>query len=435
MMVDLSFRRLALVIAMIGIAMGCASSDTTDDTETNGPDSTPRESGLDLAPQDESIRTVQLYRGDNEIALPVVERGSAESLTLEFDLMAQQGRPLSISFQHADRSWSRDLSPNQILESYHDDRLVDYRTSQGTTVPYVHYTYQFPNDDIRFRLSGNYILRVTDRSRENSVLFERPFFISDQTGRLQAGGQSFVIPGQQRRSLRPVARYQPPQDIRGTSFGYTACFVRNGRLPDTRCRDRPQLAQASGLEFELPRSRAFAPTTADYAVDLGSLRGGPSIERTDRTDVPIDVLLEPDYAQFGGGDFDASLNGQIVVGAAIRGRADPELTAEYVDATFAFVPPEEEPLAGGVTVAGSFSGMDPERGMEMQWNPTRARYEREMLLKQGRYQYFYQSPDDRLKQAARNAQSRLQNIYTTFLYYRDPSQGTDRLLRVGSFAR
>jgi hypothetical protein len=33
----------------------------------------------------------------------------------------------------------------------------------------------------------------------------------------------------------------------------------------------------------------------------------------------------------------------------------------------------------------------------------------------------------------RQAQARLRNTYTTFVYYRDPSRNTDRLLRVNSF--
>jgi hypothetical protein len=382
---------------------------------------------------------VQLYRGQNERNFPIIPLQSAgdesTGLTLEFDLMEQQGRPLTVYFVHANREWERDLSPSRVLESYHNDRLVDYRVSQGTEVPYVHYEYRFPNDDIRFRISGNYILRVTEQGRRDSVLFERPFFISDEAGQLQLGAEAIMVPGQRQQSLRPIARYNPPAALRGDPFGYSVCFVRNGRLPDTRCQSRPLLAQQPRLEFELERGEAFAPVTADYTVDLGNLRGGGKIERTNRTASPLEVLLEPDYAQFSGQDLDASLNGQIVVRAAVDGRANPALTAEYVQTTFAFVPPRERPLAGDVRVAGSFSGMDPTRGTQMQWMPMRGRYEGEVLLKQGLYEYFYHTPDARLQDAVRQSQARLQNTYTSFVYYEDPSESTDRLLRVRSFQR
>jgi hypothetical protein len=427
-----------LLLAVLLVAGGCA---TSQQAERAGADSTaaaappPDRPGPDLAPQSEAVRTVQLYRGTEERSLPVTALDPDEPLTLEFDLMRQQGRPLSVYFYHADREWNRDLSPSRVLESYQNDQLVDYRASQGTEVPYVHYTYRLPNDDIRFRISGNYILRVTERGRRDSVLFERPFFVTDEAGRLEMGAEGVMVPGQRQQSLRPVARFDPPAALQGDPFGYSVCFVRNGRLPDTRCEDRPLLAQQPRLEFRLDRDRAFAPVTADYTVDLGDLRTAVAIERLDRTVSPFRVLLEPDYAQFSGRDLEATLNGQIVVRGAVRGRAEPALTAEYVETTFAFVPPREQPLGGGVMLAGSFSGMDPARGVEMRWNAGRRRYEGDILLKQGQYQYFYETRDPLLRRQASQSQARLRNTYTTFVYYEDPSEGTDRLLRVNSFQR
>ena len=414
---------------------GCATTEQTEgkgetDSTAARPASDP--SGPELAPQSEQIRTVQLYRGSDERNFPITSLRAEEPLTLEFDLMRQEGQPLSIYFQHADRTWSRDLSPSQFLESYHNDKLLDYRRSQGTVVPYVHYEYRFPNDDIRFRMSGNYILRVTKQGQRDEVLFERAFFVTDETGNLRMGTEAIPMPGQRQPSVRPLVRYEPPANLRGDPFGYTVCFVRNGRLPDARCQDRPLVGQQPTLAFELDRSRAFDPTTADYTVDLGNLRAGPSIENTDRSVTPFQVLLEPDYAQFSGRDLDTDLNGQIVVRAALDEYADPALRAEYVRTTFAFVPPKKQPLSGDVVLAGSFAGMDPDRGTRMQWRPGRRRYEGSVLLKQGRYQYFYSTTDPLLRHSIQQSQARRRSTYTTFVYYKDPSLRTDRLLRVTS---
>ena len=429
-----------LVLAVVGLAGmgGCATSEQAEregESDTTATQSPPDPPGPDLAPQSEEIRTVQLYRGTDERNFPITALRSGDPLTLEFDLMQQKGQPLSVYFYHADRSWTRDLSPTQFLESYHNDKLLDYRQSQGTVVPYVHYEYRFPNDDIRFRLSGNYILRVTKQGQPEAVLFERAFFVTDDTGSLQIGTEPIPVPGQRQQSVRPVAQFTPPSALGGDPFGYTVCFVRNGRLPDTRCEDRPLVGQQPKLVFELDRSRAFDPTTADYTVDLGNLRAGRGVENTNRTVTPFQVLLEPDYAQFSGRDLDASLNGQIVVRAALDSYANPALRAEYVRTTFAFVPPNEQPLSGDVKVAGSFSGMDPGRGTRMQWQPGRRRYEGDVLLKQGRYQYFYSASDPLLQRAIQQSQLRRQNTFIAFMYYRDPSQRTDRLLRVTSVQR
>lgn len=432
-------RPLLYLLVILGLLLGgCVSSDQTDgesaaDSTATQPTSDPP--GPDLAPQRESVRTVQLYEGADERNFPISTLRSGDQLTLEFDLMRQEGQPLSVYFQHADRTWSRDLSPSQFLESYHNDKLLDYQRSQGTVVPYVHYEYRFPNDDIRFRVSGNYVLRVTKQGQPDSVLFERPFFVTDDAGSLQMGTESIPVPGQRQQSVRPVARFDPPAELRGDPFGYTVCFVRNGRLPDTRCEERPLLAQQPTLTFEVDRDRSFEPSTADYTVDLSNLCGGASIETTDRTVTPFQVLLEPDYAQFTGRDLDANLNGQILIRGVLDTYANPAIRAEYVRTTFAFVPPNERPLSGKVVVAGSFSGMDANRGTRMQWQSDRRRYEGAVLLKQGRYQYFYSASDPLLRRTIRESQPRRQNTYTAFVYYQDPSRRTDRLLRISSIRR
>ena len=413
---------------------GCAGSQESSRAEADSTgESAPQRVGApQLAPTDAAIRSIQLYQG-SERALPIARLQSGEQLTLEFDLMAQAGRPLTVTFEHADRTWRRDLSPSRFLESFTDDRLTDYRPSRGTDVPYVHYTYAFPNDDIRFRLSGNYILRVTEQGEPDEVLFERAFYLTENTGALTLGGESVVVTGQQQPSFRPVARYTPPPPLRGSPFGYTACFVRNGRLGAPRCAARPRLAQQPELAFELDRSEAFAPRALSYAVDLSTLQSGGAIERVDRSVSPFRVLLEPDFARFADDPITPPLNGQIAVRSAIGGRLDPQLTAEYVQTTFALVPPDEQPVRGEVTLFGSFTGMQPDPDLRLAWVPERGRYEGDVLLKQGQYEYQYRSTNAALEEELRQTASLASDTYTTFVYYEDTSENTDRLLTVQSF--
>lgn len=424
---------MGLCVALLGLAAGCMSTEEAEEEPRSA--SGPTVTKPDLASPVDAVRTIQLYRGDDERSLPVVSMDGDPSLTLEFDLLEEEGRPLSVYFQHADRTWQRDLSPNQVLESYQNDRLLEYRPSRGTRVSYVHYRYQFPNEDIRFRISGNYILRVTERGRRDSVLFEQPFFVAEAEGGLQLEAESFPIPGQQSPSLRPRARYTPPSEIRGDPFGHTVCFVRNGRLTDTRCEDRPLLVRQPELEFELERDQAYAPTTAEYEVDLSTLRATNEILQVDRTSSPIRVLLDADYARFEETPAGLSANGQTVVRSVLSDRADPTISAEYVETTFAFVPSGEQPYGSPLSVAGSFSGMDPGRGTRMTWNASQGQYEGTVLLKQGQYPYFYSTSDPALTKQIRGVQRRFASTYTAFVYYEDARHNTDRLLRVGGFQR
>ncbi len=417
---------------MLSLPAGCKSTERSNQ-ESAAASSAPSPNRPNLAAPSKAVHTLQLYRGDDERHLPVVALDGGTPLTLEFDLMKEKGRPLSIYFEHADRNWRRDLTSSQILESYQSDRLLEYRPSRSTDVSYVHYRYRFPNEEIRFRISGNYVLRVTERGRPDSVLFEKPFFVTEKEGQLQLGAESLTVPGQQVPSLRPKVRYTPPSDIRGDPLGHAVCFVRNGRLADTRCREQPILARQPELEFELERERAYAPTTTEYGLDLSTLRPAGRITEVKRTASPIQVLLNPNYARFGETTLGPAVNGQTVVRGALSSRADPALTADYVETTFAFVPSDERPYNSPLVVAGSFSEMNPDYGTRMEWNPAKGQYEGTVLLKQGKHQYFYSSSDPALTKQIQGTQRRISGTYTAFVYYRDARNNTDRLLQVNGF--
>jgi hypothetical protein len=144
------------------------------------------------------------------------------------------------------------------------------------------------------------------------------------------------------------------------------------------------------------------------------------------------VLLEPDYARFAGTNLQEPLFGQVVVRGAVRNVVDPEVAGEYVTTTFSFVPPNERPVAGEVVVAGSFTDGRIDPDLRMAWVEERGRYEGDVLLKQGLYEYFYASNDPELRRVFEQSLPPRPDRYTAFVYYRDPGLGSDRLMAVGT---
>jgi hypothetical protein len=66
----------------------------------------------------------------------------------------------------------------------------------------------------------------------------------------------------------------------------------------------------------------------------------------------------------------------------------------------------------------------------MTWQPNRGRYEGTVLLKQGLYEYYYQSDDPALQEVLRRSLPPARDQYTAFVYYTDRTLNTDRLLAV-----
>ena len=383
---------------------------------------------MDLAAADQDVRTVQLYPTGQEGELPFIELGGERTLALEFDLISARGRPLSAYFYHADRIWRRDLSPGEYLESFQHDNVSDYSISSGTQVPYIHYEYEFPNDAIQFLISGNYIVRVTEQGDEEAVLFERAFFVTEQSAALEFV-TDMVIAGDGYPSTQPIAFLQPPSGIQGNVFDYNVCFVRNGRFDMARCSDRPSLMNQPELQFYLEPEYSFEPEGAPYFLDLSNLRSSVSIAASDFVQSPYRIDLEPDYARFGGTGFSRLLTGQTVVSGAVQ-MADADIRAEYVLTRFSYVPPDERRIGGEVILTGSFNDWRYDPANQATWVPEEGRYEVDVLIKQGQYEYRYLTRDRRTVRSLRGNMPRSENQYAAMVYYDDVSLSTDRLIAV-----
>ena len=414
-------------MALLFVA-SCSAPNEAGEEKPNRrrPADVPRTS-LDLQAPVDKVQTVQLY-AEEEDQLPVVVLRGRRKLTLEFDLMEGTGRPLSAYFYHANRRWERDLIASEYLTSFSRDDLFDYQISRATQVNYTHYTYSFPNDNIDFRISGNFILSITEQGREDEVLFERAFFVTENATAPQFNIDNVMLRGQGYPSAQPILTFTPPSGLVGNVFDYNVCFVRNGQFDSTRCSDNPSLTQQPDLLFYLQPEESFEPQESAYFLDLSTLRVGGPIERTDLTVSPYYITLEPDYARFPSSSIDPLLNGQAVVSGAVRDRADPDTEGEYAQIYFRYVPPDETRLPGGLILTGSFNGWGFDLANEMRWVPDRGHYEGELLLKQGHYEYRYTSPDPRVRRQLQTRLPRPDNMYAAFIYFSDTALRTDRLL-------
>ena len=424
---------LSAACALLFALAACAVPEGATDGGTPVVQQGPTGGRLALARTDERVRTAQLYRTGDETSLPIVSLQSGETLTLAFDLLdlggeGTTGRPLSVYFYHADRRWRRDLLPSEFMTAFLSDDIRQYEISSATQVDYVHYTYEFPNANIGFTTSGNFVVRVAEQGREDEVLLERAFFVSEDVAEVALGFQTGFAGGE--TVVQPVVRLQPgPALSSAQPFDYAVCFARNGRFEQTRCTQDPSLLDLTLYQFYLPPDESFEAERPLYEVDLGPLQIGPQVARIDYGTTPYTALLDLDYARFGNEATRASLTGQPVIETAYRGGGRPETAAEYVDAVFRYVPEGEREAGGPVLVTGAFNAWALDPATALTWNPAEGYYEGSLLLKQGLYLYQYVVDDPTRRREATFLQS---SLYTALVYLHDPRRLTDRLVAARS---
>ena len=387
----------------------------------------PSAPGLVLEPPVDEIQTVQLYSG-REDNLPILRLGGGAPLTLEFDLVGGSGRPVSVFFFHADREWRRDLSRNQYLSRFDRDDLYDYYLSVGTRLSYAHYSYSFPNNNIGFLLSGNYILRVTEQGSEEAVLVETPFYVVEDVVPVSMDVQNLLIGRGNPSTAQPFLRFTPAMQLTGSVFDYHVCFIRGGQHASPLCSNRPSLASQPELLFYLEPEESFRSEEGNFYLDLRWLRAGGGIERIDYNTTPPAVVLSPDQARFPLLGQDALPSGQSVISTANLAGGDPDIQGEYVDAIFRYVPPDLTRLNGDIYIVGSFNGWRIDLSKPLRWREDEKLYVGSMLVKQGEHEYRYTSPDPEVRKALAVRFPRETSQYTGFVYFQDLLKGTDRLI-------
>ena len=123
----------------------------------------------------ENIRSIKFHHEGLFTSLPIIDLNSGGRLILTFDDVYGGDRVYTYKILHCDKDWNiSSIDEMEYLDGFNDEEIRDYFYSIGTKLDYTHYRLELPNRDVSWRLSGNYILVVTDDDA-GEVAFTRRF--------------------------------------------------------------------------------------------------------------------------------------------------------------------------------------------------------------------------------------------------------------------
>lgn len=97
---------------------------------------------------DKQIKTILMYKGDDELSEPILELNSRDILSVKFDDLNEEGRSLYYTIVHCDADWNEDGTfQNDYMTGFTQNNLRDYEYSVNTRIPYLHYEFTIPNND------------------------------------------------------------------------------------------------------------------------------------------------------------------------------------------------------------------------------------------------------------------------------------------------
>jgi hypothetical protein len=366
-------------------------------------------------------------------AYPFLQPGSGDELTMSFDIIDGDGTALWYNIVHCDREWNRsDLYTSDYLEGFEENQIYDYAPSFNTKVSYTHYSLTLPNNDVRFLVSGNYVITVWAAAEPEKPLLVRRFFISE-------GSTSATVTF--RRPMKPGATETHQQAEIAVNTGslnitdpyrqVTITLMQNGRGDRMKEGLTPDFVGSGVLEFNALSDKTLLPGGNEFRYfDIKTIRQTrQNVRAIDFVNGIYQAFLIPsDDREFKPYFFNEDFNGRFVV--AMEESSEPEREADYVWVWFT-LPAYQELRGGSVCVAGDFCGWKYGSDNRMSWNAVRGCYEASFLLKQGWYNYEYAFVPEGSSQPEgyhfEGSHWETENDYLVLTYFRDPASRYDRL--------
>ncbi|NUM30794.1 MAG: DUF5103 domain-containing protein [Bacteroidetes bacterium] len=112
--------------------------------------------------------------------VPLISLVETTKLQLSFDLLKTNNEFYQYTFIHCDANWKEsNMNKNEFLSGNFNNSISDFSFSTNTYQKYVSYRCVFPNNDVKFTRSGNYVIKVYRDFNEDDVVLIRRFMVID----------------------------------------------------------------------------------------------------------------------------------------------------------------------------------------------------------------------------------------------------------------
>lgn len=420
------------IIGLATILHGCTPFQSTGGEREQRPRAQSVENLFNVPGQivvDDLVRSIQFHKTGSTKQPAIIELNSNDRLQLTFELLEFDSRQFRVNFSHHNPDWSRSSLP---AETFMDGLFSTYlNAGQPARVQrpqYRQYSYRFPNDDVRFRKSGNYMLTIEDADTGYLVL-SIPFFVSENQGRIASSVDERITPRQNMRtSHRPESRYRLPDFVEHPQFDLEFYYVQNQFWGRARKAEEVDFSSPAEVHFELDRNRPFIGDYEFLELRLDELsQRNPQVLEYLPAEIPPKIILFDDVNGF-------SASGRMS-GAGTFGIPDMSLNARYADVVFNFDADIDPEISGEIYLVGDFNNWAIQSGNRMQYDERTARWQTNTVLKEGTYRYKYVLLDEDGVNDLYfdDLFTNTRQEYHTFVYMRDNREFYYRLLQYNHF--
>jgi len=127
-----------------------------------------------------NISSVLLYKNNLDLSDPVIKLNTNETFEFHFDVLDEDFESFQYKIIHCNENWTvSDLDDMEYLDGFNDNYIEYYKHSFNTIQQYVHYSLEFPNENLRLTKSGNYVIAVYLENSPEKIVLTHRFYVTE----------------------------------------------------------------------------------------------------------------------------------------------------------------------------------------------------------------------------------------------------------------
>jgi len=353
---------------------------------------------------------------------------------ISFDDLNADERNYYYKFTHCDWDWSSsNLLEAEFVKGYAQNLILDFTNSFNTLVGYTHYFARFPNEDTRLKISGNYLLSILNEDEEvvatkKIVLYEPKVLVNAVVSRSNEATHF-----QRKQAVKFTLNLQKTV-IRNPAIEIIPMVIQNNRLEQAKRQSKPQYMLNNSWVYQNNKELEFWANNEFLHFDTKSTISSnvniKKIESLDHCHVYLYIDEERSKRTYKQAE---DINGGFVIRNTDFTNALPATEADYLKVHFS-LDSKLDKNEYNIYVIGGFNDWKLNQQNAMFYNPSSKKYEVDIMLKQGFYNYDYLA-------IAKNGQFNstaisgsffeTENDYQVVVYYKEIGARFTRVIGLG----